>query len=415
MQTNFFAPGFDDQAEAQTIDRQRKYAEMLRAQALQPTAGQMIGNHYVAPSVTQALARGLNGYLGAKGVRDADARQQALAEAVRSRGAQELGQFAELVGKGPEPGAQPDLRSAYQFAVQAKTPALQQVGLRGLAEMPEIEAKAAERKDERDFRRGEREAVATQRMQDMEAQHNFRMQQLEQQNADRRSMAEEQRAFQRDMRQLSAASGGAAPSFERVQTADGLYAFDKRTGNARIVLNADGKPVLNAAADPTLQGAITGAKESAKADVEKKAVLAKADKRTQQMLSTIAEAEKLLDAGPTQSGIGATVDAIGRVVGASSESSRTAAQLETLSGWLVSNVPRMEGPQSNIDVQDYKIMAGRVGDRTIPVAERKAALKTLLALQQKYADLNRDDSAPASAPAQSGRVVRFDAQGKRLP
>jgi hypothetical protein len=48
----------------------------------------------------------------------------------------------------------------------------------------------------------------------------------------------------------------------------------------------------------------------------------------------------------------------------------------------------MEGPQSNIDVENYKTMAARVGDRTLPVSVRLASLASLEQLQDKYAALN---------------------------
>ena len=44
----------------------------------------------------------------------------------------------------------------------------------------------------------------------------------------------------------------------------------------------------------------------------------------------------------------------------------------------------MESPQSNFDVQNYITMAGKIGDRTMPVAERAAALKEVRRLQEKY-------------------------------
>lgn len=52
---------------------------------------------------------------------------------------------------------------------------------------------------------------------------------------------------------------------------------------------------------------------------------------------------------------------------------------------MVSNVPRMEGPQSDFDVKNYREMAATVGDSTIPVKDRLAALDTLEQLQAKYA------------------------------
>jgi hypothetical protein len=50
---------------------------------------------------------------------------------------------------------------------------------------------------------------------------------------------------------------------------------------------------------------------------------------------------------------------------------------------MVSNIPRMEGPQSNIDVENYRTMAGRIDD-PIPAEERLAALDSIQQMMTKY-------------------------------
>ncbi|MDO9131964.1 hypothetical protein [Hydrogenophaga sp.] len=152
-QANFFAPGFDDQVEAQNIERSRRYAELLRDQSQQQPRGQMVSGHFVAPSWTQGLAQVLKAYQGGKGMREADARQKALAEAVRGRQTEELGKFTGLMNGRPaeqlpddqfgpaRPAEKPDLAAAYQYAAGAKTPGLQQVGLTGAMQMAQDRAK----------------------------------------------------------------------------------------------------------------------------------------------------------------------------------------------------------------------------------------------------------------------------------
>lgn len=113
------------------------------------------------------------------------------------------------------------------------------------------------------------------------------------------------------------------------------------------------------------------------ADIEKKSIKA-AD-----MKLILGKAEALLPKA-TGSYIGAG-KAIGkRIVGMSDESTQANEELKLLSGWLVSNVPRMEGPQSDFDIMNYKTMAANVGDMTLPIGDRLAALKTLRDLQEKY-------------------------------
>lgn len=123
-------------------------------------------------------------------------------------------------------------------------------------------------------------------------------------------------------------------------------------------------------------------------------------RQSQQMLSVLNDAEAILKEGKaTGSGIGTAADALGRGIGVSTKGSIDAARLESLAGWLVANVPRMEGPQSNYDVENYKVMAGKVGDSRAPIRERLAALGEVRKLQQKYAAI--DGGAPPAPDVDS--------------
>lgn len=103
------------------------------------------------------------------------------------------------------------------------------------------------------------------------------------------------------------------------------------------------------------------------------------------------EAERILvHEKPTASGIGAAADAVAGVAGYAPGGAAEADQLDAIAGALVSKMPRMEGPQSNFDVQNYKDMAGNVGNRALPVARRLAALRSVRKLWAKYEHLNRD-------------------------
>jgi len=125
---------------------------------------------------------------------------------------------------------------------------------------------------------------------------------------------------------------------------------------------------------------------------ESEASAGKAEKLSNNLIANIKQAREILPKA-TGSGVGAMVDAAGRVVGISTEQSKASSQLETLAGWMVANVPRMEGPQSNFDVENYKTMAAKVGNSSIPVEERLAALDILEQLQMKYSENNRKSIA----------------------
>lgn len=186
---------------------------------------------------------------------------------------------------------------------------------------------------------------------------------------------------------------GGTPFFNFLPTDKGYAVGDARTGKITPA-SFNGQPFIRATDSPDLQARITGAKDKAASDVKVGAENTKAIKTSNQLLSVAKEAETLLQSPVTHSGFGSILDAGGRTVGITSEAAKNSAKLETLSGWMVANVPRMEGPQSNFDVENYKTMAGKVGDRTIPVAERKAALNELIGLQEKYKQLNQGATEP---------------------
>lgn len=130
------------------------------------------------------------------------------------------------------------------------------------------------------------------------------------------------------------------------------------------------------------------AAEGVKADATRNTALTGDAQKSKDTLANIQEARRLLQMKPTSSGLGSVVDSAANFFGTSTKGADVAAQLDTLSGWMVANVPRMEGPQSNFDVKNYQTMAALVGDRTKPLSQRLSALDTLEKLQQKYAALN---------------------------
>lgn len=77
---------------------------------------------------------------------------------------------------------------------------------------------------------------------------------------------------------------------------------------------------------------------------------------------------------PTESGIGTVVDAGAAIFGYTPDGAKTADKLRVAGGSLVRVVPRFEGPQSDKDVAYYKEVAGRIGDSTLPIKRRLAAL-----------------------------------------
>lgn len=101
------------------------------------------------------------------------------------------------------------------------------------------------------------------------------------------------------------------------------------------------------------------------------------------VLGMTQEARKLLKES-TGSAAGATVDLLAGGFGYSTKGAQAGAKLKVIQAALMTNMPRMEGPQSDRDVELYRQAAASIGDTTIPAETRAAALDTIDALQEKY-------------------------------
>ena len=112
----------------------------------------------------------------------------------------------------------------------------------------------------------------------------------------------------------------------------------------------------------------------------------KREQNARDALKIIEQAEGLLDKS-TSGYIGTGVDKVAQAFGAAPAGAIAGGQLKTLQGALMMRMPRMEGPQSNLDVQLYRESVGQIGDTTVPVAVRKAALAEVRRLQEKYAGI----------------------------
>lgn len=105
---------------------------------------------------------------------------------------------------------------------------------------------------------------------------------------------------------------------------------------------------------------------------------------------------------PTGSGAGALYDIAGAFIGASPSGSVEAQQLKAIGGALTAKMPRMEGPQSDRDVQLYREMAAEIGNPWLPIDRRKAALETVKQLWVKYEHLNPQGFAERRQPPDIG-------------
>lgn len=191
------------------------------------------------------------------------------------------------------------------------------------------------------------------------------------------------------------------PYYQFIPTSEGLAVGNARTGQVSMAGGGANGNLMPIGADVGLKERMAGASATGEGEAKRVLDAKGAEKRVAQLSEGIKQAKDLIPKA-TGSMAGAARDAMGRAVGVSTEASKAAARLDTLAGWMVANVPRMEGPQSNIDVENYKTMAARVGDRTATQEERLAALDELETLQNKYSGMNKETIAGKS-PNLSGQ------------
>lgn len=186
----------------------------------------------------------------------------------------------------------------------------------------------------------------------------------------------------------------------------------------------------NYAAGPSAtETAAAAAAQASAVDTAKADVVRDSDNRSKvrnatENLTNADRAIELLRLGPTGSAIGSMMDKGAAVFGRSTPGGNIAAQLDIVSANMVKNVPRFEGPQSNIDVEGYKAAAGRVADRSLPIDQRIAAAQEVKYFEQKAirqaagqqsGGASGSWDAAATQPAQQPRAtMRFNHQTGRL-
>lgn len=264
----------DFDLEQQLIDaRRRRYGEQAQTQAPQ---GRMVGGRFVAPHALEYLAAGLRGFGGIRGEQMAEdelrqlqtARKQAVADALRGFNENMQDRPAEVlppdVAGPPQPAQPQNIPAAYQALMQAPDPSLRQMGMQGITRLPELQAQKEERQAQRDFQRQQAELQNQQFIERLQMQQQMRLEAMREQNASREQMAQAQREFQKEMAALRSSIGASSqPYFQPVQTAQGVMAFNARTGRVEPVVGSSGQPIIGAQYDPALQGSLAGSKTGA--------------------------------------------------------------------------------------------------------------------------------------------------------
>lgn len=403
----------------QAIERQRKLAELLQQQSATPDEGQMVSGWYVPPSPLKGAVKIGQAMLAAYQNKQLDDKQADLTRSASQDRMDTMQRYGDLMSgrdaipeqvgtsdgdgfqaQAAQPAVKPDRRAALAALMESQDPTLQSFGMQQMLKEPEYDKPVTVGRSLLDPRTGKvigTDATwADERKEAREAKEREIAMRLEDQRISREERAALQRELtqarldgQREMRQIAASlrQSNNQPYFSPLQTAEGVMSFDHRSGGAAPVMS-NGRLVVGSGSDPTLQGKITGAKQTAEEQ-------SKRDFNMGGVTDIMNRAEAVLtgETKPTSSVVGNVVDKAAGIVGAAPSGAAEAEELKVLGGYLVSKMPRMEGPQSNYDVQNYKEMAGNVGNPNLPIERRLAALKQLRGIVSKY-----DKSAAPAKP-----------------
>jgi len=395
-------PGYDLPpelaAQQKSIDSRRRIAELMMKMGQQPVQS---SNPSSPVSWTQGAAQMLNAYLGARGVRQADQGDASLGQQYQKGLAEEVQRIADMRrGVAPtmdaadnvqDPGTPGDAQGAVRAALMSQYGPVREMGkLDFQSDMRSREAREAQaaRLHERQLTL---EASAQNAALDRTA---------------REAAAQEANDIKLQIAELRADSGGSGgnPYFTPIYTPQGVMSFDNRKGTAGT-LTVDGKPIVRSADDPNLQGRLAGAKATGKATAEREFNMAGIG-------GVIKQAEDLMTGKvkPTGSSVGSLVDTVGGFFGMSPAGAKEAQTLKSVAGALISKMPRMEGPQSDRDTQLYREMAAEVGNDTVPVERRLAALQAVKNLWMKYEKSNPDafEAGPDDAPLTAEEQAELD-------
>lgn len=127
----------------------------------------------------------------------------------------------------------------------------------------------------------------------------------------------------------------------------------------------------------------------------------KKSKQAGDVLGLIKEARTLLpqaSSGSVEKGAAK----VANFFGVSTPGSAANAQLKVISAGLTSNIPRMEGPQSNLDAALYRQAAADVDNPDTPYEDRLAALDTMETLWSKYGGQNQGGEPMNQAATNKG-------------
>jgi hypothetical protein len=137
-------------------------------------------------------------------------------------------------------------------------------------------------------------------------------------------------------------------------------------------------------------------------------------KNAQESFDTLKSAAQILSSGLPSSGrLENIATGVQEFFGKETPQAKTDSQLTILAQKLTQQVPRFEGPQSNVDVASYQAAAGDLGNPNKTIGTRLAAAQTLIDLNKKYYPNGDWDNIDLGGPVTTRQTLlkgeqRFD-------
>lgn len=383
--------------EIQDITRQREMAKLLLQQGMADNMqGQMVSGRYVGASPWQGIAKLYSSYKGGQLAKEADRKQAELAELLRKTGIEETKEIMGLARGTPEqvtysaedvgpsrnvtPAVSPDIQGAYIRAVGGRTPqaqALAQVLGKQLMREPKWE------KIERLDQKTGNTIVGMIDVNSPQPEMTFR-----EIGTSKPAISPADAARLRfEGIPFSGAVSGGAPMAGGSPMAGGQVTT---VGQAPV---AGGQPMGGqAVGGQTMQGRETYQynpalspkqnQEAAKAFEEKQS---KNISNAKESFDVIKQAADIFNTGAPSSGrLKNILTGTAEFFDVETEAAKADSKLTILGQKLTQQVPRFEGPQSNVDVASYQAAAGDVANPNKTIAARMSALQTLIDLNKKY-------------------------------
>jgi len=391
--------------EIQDITRQRDMAKMLLQKGLADNLqGQMVSGRFVGASPIQGIANMYAAYTGNQMAKEADRKQAELAQMLRTVGAQESQDILSTMrGREATPevvpqgqtllddqgvttlGSQkataavaPDLQSAYAKAIGARSPQAQ--SLAPILAKQLMREPKWEKVEKYDAKTGNT-ITGMVDVNSSNPQDTFREVAVSKpalSAKDRAELADKGIAipFGSGAPSTGMAMGGGMPmGGGQVATQGGAQA-PKAVGDAKYMPST--LPVFQP--DPSLSPAQNRELQGKFAEEMRKNV-----KNAKESFDTLKSASQILSSGMPSSGrLENIATGVKEFFGSESEQAKADSKLTILAQKLTGQVPRFEGPQSNVDVAMYQAAAGDLGNPNKTIGARLAAAQTLIDLNKKY-------------------------------